>query len=330
MHETVPVIDLGGATPSAAADERAAIAIDRACIRTGFFLVTGHGVAPETTARLFHEARAFFRLPQARRLKSLGPGGPVARGYTPLRGEALGPDDPADAKEMLDFGPSWATDDIRDQGFYAPDIWPEDPPGLKAAVQTCDQAMHRLARHLLHLFALALGADEDVFIAAHRRNISALRLICYPEGAESDEGDAPAGSRQPATRGGAHTDYGSLTILTADNPIGGLQIWHRDEGWIDVAPAPGQLVVNIGDVMPLWTGERWVSAPHRVVSPPPAERARARRHSIAFFHQPDPAAIIAPLPCCASILGQTPTPPITYGAHWRAKWQASRRHGGTA
>ncbi|WP_338422277.1 2OG-Fe(II) oxygenase family protein [Acetobacter musti] len=157
---------------------------------------------------------------------------------------------------------------------------------------------------------------EEIFLNAHRRNISALRLICYPE------------SQTPLatpTRGGAHTDYGSLTILTADNATGGLQAKLRSGNWVDVSPQPGQFAINIGDIMPVWSNDRWVSTPHRVVAPPASDRSRSRRHSIVFFHQPDPDARIAPLPACIASGETAHYPPATYGDHWRHKWLSTRQ-----
>ncbi|NHO31432.1 isopenicillin N synthase family dioxygenase [Acetobacter fallax] len=315
MPDAIPVIDIGQYGTDSARSAAIATETDRACRETGFFLITGHDVPKSDTATLFSEARQFFRLPTEQKLKSRGPGGHIARGYTPFRGETLAagtsPDTThtPDLKEMLDFGPEPADGITPDNGFFAPDIWPEQPAGLKPAIQAYTRHMSTLATTLLRIFAETLNVPEHIFLNAHRRNISALRLICYPES------DSPS----PApTRGGAHTDYGSLTILTADNATGGLQAKLRSGNWVDVIPQPGQFAINIGDIMPVWTNDRWVSTPHRVIAAPASDRARSRRHSIVFFHQPDPDAIIAP--------GDTPHyPPTTYGDHWRRKWLATRQ-----
>ena len=88
-------------------------------------------------------------------------------------------------------------------------------------------------------------------------------------------------------RAGAHTDYGTLTILYGKDKPGGLQAFSPEGKWIDVRPPPGAFVVNIGDMMARWTNDRWVSTLHRVVNPPRSED-RAERLSIAFFHSARP------------------------------------------
>ena len=82
---------------------------------------------------------------------------------------------------------------------------------------------------------------------------------------------------------GAHTDYGIVTLLWAD-PVPGLQILDGDGDWCDVQPAPGALLVNLGDLLARWTNDRWMSTMHRVVPPTDADGRLMRRRSAAFFH----------------------------------------------
>jgi isopenicillin N synthase-like dioxygenase len=53
-------------------------------------------------------------------------------------------------------------------------------------------------------------------------------------------------------RAGAHTDYGSLTILLPQVGTTGLQI-KKKNSWIDVPALEDCLIINIGDLMELWT-----------------------------------------------------------------------------
>jgi isopenicillin N synthase-like dioxygenase len=92
---------------------------------------------------------------------------------------------------------------------------------------------------------------------------------------------------------GAHSDYTTYTLLLAD-PVPGLQIVGSDGSWIDVIPAAGNLLMNVGDLLAIWTNDAWPSTLHRVV--PMALGAAERRRSVAWFHYPDPDVVVAPLP----------------------------------
>jgi isopenicillin N synthase-like dioxygenase len=59
-------------------------------------------------------------------------------------------------------------------------------------------------------------------------------------------------SRSPDIRAGAHTDYGSITVLFQHH-ISGLQV-SRAGAWIDVPPREGCLVINVGDALEFWSG----------------------------------------------------------------------------
>lgn len=66
-----------------------------------------------------------------------------------------------------------------------------------------------------------------------------------------------------------------------------------EDDWRDVPAIPGSFVVNIGDLMSMWTDHRWVSTLHRVVNPRHGDTAS--RISIPYFHQPNHDAVVAPL-----------------------------------
>ena len=255
----IPTIDLS-AGPAAAAAE-----IRRACEDVGFFTVVGHGVPEETIDAISSGARAFFDLPETekRRLAepAATPGAPV---YRPLGAEKLGSN--ADRKESLDWGPSLA-------GV----AWPDRPVERRAAYERYFAELLRLAGTLVHSFAVALGLDENALDASFDDRSSSVRVIDYPAGAGG-------------ARAGAHRDYGCLTIIRSD--AGGLEAETRAGEWLPVAAPPGGFVVNIGDLMQRWTGDRWISTLHRVVGP---EGASPRRQSLVFFHNPRMQAVIETL-----------------------------------
>lgn len=79
---------------------------------------------------------------------------------------------------------------------------------------------------------------------------------------------------------------------------GGLQLLRRDGVWVEVAVPRGALLFNLGSLLTRWTNGRWASTLHRVACPPPAQLPAPRRMSVAFFHKPNAAAVVAPVAAC--------------------------------
>ena len=305
--------------------EQVAAEIRKAGEEIGFFLIKGHGVDQGLIDETYGAASAFFRLPLEDKLTIRQPPGNIPRGYTPFKGEtlaaSLGKAAPGDLKEMIDIGPV----DVPEGEYYSgpeagyyfyENLWPAKPPGFEQTMSTYYRRMNRLANDLMAIFADALDLPENFFFDKLDKNISALRLICYPE---QDELPEPG-----QLRSGAHTDYGTLTILMADKAAGGLQAQHRDGYWVDVTVEPGTYVVNIGDIMQIWTNDHWVSTLHRVVNPPRELADTARRHSVVFFHQPNYDSLIETLPSCFSAQNPSKYGAITYKEHWNYKWNATK------
>ena len=288
-----------GRFETANASERARLGaeVDEICRTTGFLAVKEHGVAREIIDAVWLETKAFFDLPPEEKLKARGPRAGYPYGYLGPELEALaksrGVDTPPDLKESFNGGPTSAPGHVTDPDAltfcYAPTIWPDSPTFRQAWLQYY-AAMEDLAARLMRVFAVALQMPERYFDAFIKHPVSALRALNYPEQL------IPPRVRQ--LRAGAHTDYGSLTILLPQAHLKGLEILAPDGEWTPAPAVPGAFVVNIGDLMARWTNDRWVSTLHRVVNPPPGEGGSDRRQSLAFFHQPDWDAEIAVLPAC--------------------------------
>ena len=133
-----------------------------------------------------------------------------------------------------------------------------------------------------------------------------MRLLHYPplpEGYTPQDGE---------NRAGAHTDYGSITLLFQDD-AGGLEVRTRAGEWLAATPIPGTVVVNTGDLMHRWTNHVFCSTPHRVNVPPQAQHRD--RFSIAFFCHPNKDAEIACIDTCASADNPARYAPISAGDH---------------
>jgi isopenicillin N synthase-like dioxygenase len=315
----VPVIDLARFREGSAADRKAVgRAVDQACREVGFLTIAGHGVPDTLIAATQQAARDFFTLPVDEKLRVRRTAPAFNRGWGAVGEESLaktlGVGAPADYKESLGIGPVDISDDPyfhRPEAFphFAENRWPERPADLRPAFTDYFQSLDRLAAELMQLFAVALDLPPAFFADKIDRQCGSLRAINYPP-----QSAAPVTGR---LRAGAHTDYGSLTILKTEDKPGGLQVRRADGVWIDVAPTPETFIVNIGDLMAMWTNDRWVSTLHRVANPPPGAGDGSRRLSLVFFHQPNYDALIECLPSCRGAGAKHP--PITSGAHRLAK-----------
>ena len=314
---SVPIIDIAPSLRGDAAARRSVAAeIGRACETVGFLMISGHGVSPDLIAEADGLSRAFFDLPLDDKMRiAIGNGGRTQRGYRRMGGtvlaRSLGDEAPSDLREQFVAGPEPDPADAyyRQPGaapFFPQNVWPERPAGLRRAWTAYYGAATALARHLMRLFALALDLPEVFSDRKVDRQITQIVSVNYPAQAA-----APAPGQ---LRAGAHTDFGSLTLLATDGTPGGLQVKMPDGFWHDVMPVEGAFIVNLGDLMAQWTNDRWRSTLHRVVNPP-REDAGSRRHSLVFFHQPNFDALIECLPTCLAPGEQPKYAPVTSGAH---------------
>jgi isopenicillin N synthase-like dioxygenase len=156
-----------------------------------------------------------------------------------------------------------------------------------------ERANWAVGMKLLSCFALKLGFRSDFFTDCHNplspEYQSTLRLLHYLPmlGAKPDD--------FKAWRAGAHTDFDCLTLLHQRIGQGGLQLCPGKElaelEWTDVAPLPGVITCNIGDMLMRWSDDQLQSTLHRVRMPYPNEYLGSR-YSLPFFCQANRDAII--------------------------------------
>ena len=292
----IPLIDL---RPYFDGSDKAGVAarIKTACLDIGFFTITGHGIPLAKILSAHEMAKAFFDLPHARKKQMEAPGG---MGYIGPDGENLAAslDDQQvqDVKESLNL--TMPPTDA---------IWPGEPAGLHPACKSYYDALINLSSHLMRLFALALDMPEHWFDDKVDQPRTILRLLNYPEISAANDQQVRAGS---------HTDYGTLTILWSPDSRG-LQAQNRDGEWVDVVAPQEHFIINIGDLMMNWTNDKWLSTLHRVMPHP--ETLGRRRQSMAFFHNPNPDAVIACIDSCHSETDPPRYEPILAKAHLEMK-----------
>ena len=314
----VPVIDVRGPRPTVAA------AIDAACRRVGFFQVVGHAIDPTVEDAAWSAAREFFRLPLDDKLALAIPAGD-AYGYGPFAIERLaasrGDTTPPDLKETFSIGPfDGPPSDLRDPAaafVYSPNRWPPSLPSFEPTMRAYYDALAELVAQVMSLMAVGLDLAPDHFEQFIDRHTSALRLLHYPD--LRDHGVEPG-----QLRAGAHSDYGTLTLLKQDDAPGGLQVRDVHGTWHDVPAVDGAYVVNVGDALERWTNDAWRSTLHRVVVPSADIDRDCSRQSIAFFHNANWDARIECIPTCVAP-GDVPRhEPVTAGQHLMQKFRSTQ------
>ncbi len=276
----VPLLDLQGTDPLP--DLVAALS------SVGFVELANHGLDAATFLGLRTVADRFFDAPVSVKSRYAVADPLANRGFRARGSESLayslGHAAPPDLFESFNAG----TDTPREWSDLVQQTpWPDDlVPGYRSATLAALHAFGALGTRLDTLIGAAIGVPD--LAARSKQGPDMLACIDYrpgPDGAEPTLGGQ--------LRMGAHTDYTTYTLLLAD-PVPGLQILSAHGEWIDVIPRPGNLLMNVGDLLAMWTNDCWPSTLHRVV--PMALGAAPRRRSVAWFHYPDPDVRVAPLP----------------------------------
>lgn len=264
----------------------------------GFAVLADHGIPHELIVRADEKAKQFFALPDdVKRKYALGQGG--ARGYTPFGIETAKGHKAHDLKEFWHVGRELAQGHPFSAVMPA-NVWPEEVPGFRETFLELYETFDRTGLKVLGAVARYLGVDEDYFADTVRDGNSVLRLLHYPPQAE------PTGEH---IRAGAHEDINTITLLLGAEEAG-LELLTRDGRWIPVSPKPGELVINIGDMLQRLTNGRLRSTSHRVVNPAP-DRASRARYSMPFFLHFRPDFMIEALPGTVPPGEQPRWPPIS-------------------
>jgi len=307
--DNVPVIDMAGDRETAVA------ALDAALRQYGFFYLTNHGIPSDLIREQFRVAGDLFDLSlQEKQSMPFDP--ELDIGYVGSGVQSLNPDGSVqivgDTKEQMMMTnnklitTTSTTDITADSGSADVTIDPYNvfegsnnyEPNVKDHEQVTrdyGSAAYRLNLQLNDLLFDALQLQKDDASSSSLRTtlgsnpFMVLKQMKYA-GDPSDPDRGKFGA-------GAHTDWGSFTILATDGTPG-LQIQmnggdggHGSSSWLPVPPKRDCLIINSGDQIAQLTNDTYRSAMHRVVT-----TSSKPRFSTAVFTYFGIGAVVEPLP----------------------------------
>jgi len=321
--------------------------LHNALVKHGFVAIRNCGISGELLDNAFATSRAYFAQDRAKKLRDVYTDTQANFGYQGVESEALDPSIEADLKEAFTMrnlsNRTQATDNSEEvrPGVDPTTPWAETRFGATATAlyQSCSA----VSQHLLRLMAQALNAPAATFDPFHRGENMTLRYLHYPSVADSNALSTHQIGEQPGDKikkkhqlgAGAHTDYGTITLLFSDG-VAGLQLFDKSTGdtagrWRDVEVAAGDVLVNTGDLMALWSNGAYPSTLHRVQP----RVGKPERFSMAFFVDPDSNTRVSPLPSCidssaapgssAGSAHPTSAKVVVAGEHIQARIEASQR-----
>ena len=167
-----------------------------------------------------------------------------------------------------------AEDHLRNSGSCLHEPTPLPRKGslpFRELMYTYYYAMINAGLEFLKLTALGLGLDEHIFEERFRpKSLSSLRIMHYP---------TYQPTRESTFTCEEHIDTVFVTLLVTCN-YPGLEILRDDGTWMSVAPRPGSLIVNIGDLLSRLTKGKFKATYHRV------RDIGKERYSVPFFFEP--------------------------------------------
>jgi isopenicillin N synthase-like dioxygenase len=251
----------------------------------GFINLIDHVVEQKVIDNAYESVHEFFQLSEQDKLKYVCKEGGGQRGYTAFGTEHAKDNPVPDLKEFWHVGRELPEVHAY-RATYPDNLWPEEVPHFKENLYALYSGLDQCSHHLLEALGIALDVPQSYFHDMINNGNSILRPIHYPP--ISEDMDAKA------IRAAAHEDINLITLLIGATSSG-LQLLDRDGTWLDIETAPGQIVVDSGDMLHRLTNDVVPATTHRVINP---NNSKERRYSMPFFVHPNPEAMLECIPSC--------------------------------
>lgn len=242
--------------------------------KTGFAIIKNHPIAKAEMDAVYADMKKFFELKEAEKLVYQVTDRQKQDGYFPFRSEnGKG----YDYKNLMEYFHYYRWTD------KCPPMWSDSIVKMHdRLVSVAVTLLTWLQSELPEDIRAQLSMPLNEMIKDTPRNL--LRLIHYPP----LQGNEETG----AIRTSPHEDIDLLTVLPAAT-TSGLQALDLQGNWHTVAPDPGMLVINAGDMLQMCTQGYYRSTTHRVVNPTTLGIANQSRYSMPLFCHPRPEVLLS-------------------------------------
>ncbi|MDI1490334.1 MAG: hypothetical protein OHK93_001534 [Ramalina farinacea] len=248
-----------------------------ALLDVGFLYIKNTGIDASLIHDVIEQGKAFFALPEDKKLEIQMKKQPSFLGYNLLGGETTA--HRTDWREQIDLStPHPLPDPKKDPPYHnllAPNQWPDPTflPAFRPTYESYISAMSALSRAFTSLIAESLSLPPtafDRFFDTDQQH--KLKIVKYPDVSSLSNGE---------TQGvGPHKDSKLTSYLLQVPPHTGLQAQNLKGEWIDCPPKDGTFVVAIGQGLEALTRGVCKSTAHRVLSP---AAGLGPRFSVPFF-----------------------------------------------
>lgn len=228
---------------------------------TGFAVLSYHPIPTKLIDQAYEQWRVFFN---SNTKTDYVPVKPEQDGYFPFKTEHAKDQKIGDLKEFYHFYPAG-----------------RQPPETKQISTELYAELNKMASVLLQWIENHLPKNVAAKLSMPLKTMitnspnTLLRILHYPPLAgEIEEG---------AVRGAAHEDINLITLLPAATAPG-LEVKDIHGNWHAVPCDPGNVVVNVGDMLQECTQHYFKSTTHRVINPTDENKHRSRYSMPLFLH----------------------------------------------
>ena len=300
----VPIVNLQDYISGDASEKASFVkALGKAYETLGFVAVEGHGISDATISKFYDLVEQFFALPVETKLNYEVPEFAGQRGYTSFGREKAKQSEVPDLKEFWQIG-QYVEGEVMPKADYPDNMDVSELEGFADVGKDLYKSFEKAGSHLLRAIANYLDIDENYFAPKIKNGNSILRAIHYPP---------ITNEPKTAIRAEQHEDINLITLLVGAS-ADGLQLLTREGNWVDVKAGPGQIVVNVGDMLQRLTNNVLRSTTHRVINPP-REKWHTHRYSIPFFLHPRSEMPLDCLKDCITENNPIAFEPITAGEY---------------